>query len=152
MRVKLHYNNTFTVMNKDDPLLIKRDGEIITIKAQEVMFGDRLVDKDNNIINFSIELTNEPLGTYKLIEDITTEDILIGPDGEDRRVEETHTGEDEMYEIESNGKKFIVNERHRLILTNGKDILEIPLVAYLELQDTLTDYELVSVKEEGVGK
>lgn len=52
-------------------------------------------------------------GTFKNVEDVTTEDLLMGDDGTSRKVLELYSGIDDMYKITlSNGDTQIVNSRH----------------------------------------
>ena len=94
-------------------------------------------------------------GTYKMSQDITIGDILVGDDGEKRVVEDLVSGEDNLYEIKqtpicvSNKHKnleqnkntsYIVNSKHTLVLktklNNIRDIDDIQLITiddYLKL-------------------
>lgn len=56
-------------------------------------------------------------GTTKMSQDICVGDILIGDDGHPRVVEDTCTGEDQLYEVsQRNGMTYIVNSKHKLAL------------------------------------
>lgn len=56
-------------------------------------------------------------GSKKLAKDITTEDILIGDDGEKRHISKVVSGRDEMYDIvQSYGETYRVNSQHILTL------------------------------------
>ena len=56
-------------------------------------------------------------GSVKNVEDILTNDIVMGPDSNPRRVVRTITGNEKMYKITPNkGSPFIVNENHVLSL------------------------------------
>jgi hypothetical protein len=56
-------------------------------------------------------------GTFKNSQDICEGDILIGDDGEQRIVETTMSGEDDMFEIkQTNGESYRVNSKHTLAL------------------------------------
>lgn len=65
-------------------------------------------------------------GSYKMSQDITIGDILVGDDGEKRIVEDVVSGEDELYEIkQNNADTYIVNSKHMLALkfTGEKSII-----------------------------
>ena len=104
-----------------------------------------LVDyKDNTYIrrSFSIEefenKENYPLDTrLKFSQDIQVNDLLVGNDLLPRRVNELHTGKDEMFEINVNDKSYIVNGGHILELVDKqtKDHLEIPVNIYMYMDD-----------------
>lgn len=56
-------------------------------------------------------------GKIKMIQDIVIGDILIGDDGNQRKVLKTFNGEDNLYKItQINGIDYIVNSKHSLIL------------------------------------
>lgn len=73
----------------------------------------------------------------KFAKDIKENDLVIAPDGSPRKVKELHTGEDDMYEINVEGKRYTVNGGHILALVD-KDTgehLEIPVNIYLHMDD-----------------
>ena len=94
-------------------------------------------------------------GSYKMSQDITIGDILVGDDGEKRVVEDLVSGEDELYEInqtpicvsnkhknleQNKNTSYIVNSKHTLVLktklNNIRDIDDIQLITiddYLKL-------------------
>lgn len=60
-------------------------------------------------------------GTLKKVEDIQSEDLLMGPDSLPRKVLETTTGRDQMFKIsQSYGEPYIVNSNHILALIDYK--------------------------------
>lgn len=61
-------------------------------------------------------------GTTKMSQDICIGDVLVGDDGLQRRVLDTTTGIDEMYEIQqTNGMSYTVNSKHTLMLLYDMD-------------------------------
>jgi hypothetical protein len=64
-------------------------------------------------------------GTVKNVQDVNINDTLIGDDGNKRKVQETFSGKDKMYEIiQKNGDNYTVNSKHTLVLkyTGDKNI------------------------------
>lgn len=56
-------------------------------------------------------------GSYKMSQNITIGDILVGDDGEKRIVEDLVSGEDNLYEIkQNNADNYTVNSKHTLAL------------------------------------
>jgi len=56
-------------------------------------------------------------GSIKMSQDIIENDILVGDDGHPRIVEQTVSGEDDLYEIkQNNGINYTVNSKHKLVL------------------------------------
>jgi len=56
-------------------------------------------------------------GTFKMSQDIYVGDLLIGDDGNPRKVIDTCRGTDDLYEIsQKNGISYIVNSKHKLVL------------------------------------
>jgi len=67
-------------------------------------------------------------GSWKLIEDILIDDLIMGPDSTPRKVLKLHTGFSKMYEVSPiKGKSFIVNEDHLLFLKNTENKTDIIL-------------------------
>ena len=63
-------------------------------------------------------------GKTKLSQDIVVGDELVGDDGEIRIVQETCTGEDELYEVTQNrGMSYTVNSKHTLALKSSISII-----------------------------
>ena len=76
-------------------------------------------------------------GHFKKVEDITTDDIIMGWDSTPRTVLKTINGIGEMYKIIPNkGDNFIVNEDHYLTLkhTVTKTIIDIQVKEFLKLK------------------
>ena len=58
-------------------------------------------------------------GTVEYVENLTVGDILMGDDSMPRYIIETHQGESDLYEIETeDNKRYIVNGEHLLYLYN----------------------------------
>ena len=56
-------------------------------------------------------------GSMKMSQEIKVGDSLVGDDGEIRVVQETCSGEDEMYEVtQKHGLSYTVNSKHKLVL------------------------------------
>ena len=73
-------------------------------------------------------------GSIKSSQDIDVGDELIGDDGEKRIVQTLIRGEDDMYEItQNNGEKYIVNSKHKLVLTDDNEVIEIIVDYYNKL-------------------
>ncbi len=135
-------------------LFYKRKKRIISIEEylnKSKYWKYYMLDKiDNKIVRryFIIEgldpmymphnLDNIPIGSrLKLAENIKENDLVVGPDGNPRRVQELHTGQDDMYEIAVEGKKYVVNGGHILALVD-KDTgehLDIPVNIYMHMDD-----------------
>lgn len=61
-------------------------------------------------------------GSIKMSQYISIGDILVGDDGNQRLVEHTVTGEDELFEVNQDGsEKYIVNSKHKLVLKYSGD-------------------------------
>jgi Hom_end-associated Hint/Homing endonuclease len=61
-------------------------------------------------------------GTTKMSQDIEIGDVLVGDDGEQRKVLNTLCGVDNMYKVEQNcGMSYIVNSKHKLVLRFSGD-------------------------------
>lgn len=90
-----------------------------------------------------LENSSIPIGSrVKLAQDIKVGDKLKGPDGKARVVNELHTGEDEMYEININNTSYTVNGGHILQLINKKtnEHLEMPVNVYMHMDKEFQDY------------
>ena len=61
-------------------------------------------------------------GDIKMSQDIKIGDVLIGDDGNPRIVQDTCSGEDELFEvIQKNGDNYVVNSKHTLMLKMSGD-------------------------------
>jgi hypothetical protein len=75
-------------------------------------------------------------GETKMSQDIVVGDELVGDDGTIRIVEETCSGEDEMYEVnQMKGMPYTVNSKHTLTLKKNDTIIELIMDAYVSLPD-----------------
>jgi hypothetical protein len=89
---------------------------------------------------FTIEETDLdfPIGArLKYSKDIQVGDLIAGEDGNPRVVNELHTGEDDMYEIEVGGETYTVNGGHILALVD-KDTgehLEMPVNVFMHMNE-----------------
>ena len=131
----------------------------ITVK-QYLAFKDKhknykltdLIDNKKIDRPFTIEETDLdfPVGSrIKYAIDIQIGDIIQGPNGEPRKVDELHTGEDDMYEIAVNGKTYTVNGGHILALvdkTTGEH-LEVPVNIYMHMNDEFRSHYLMEVEQ-----
>lgn len=155
-------DKSFMIVKPFFTLMLFNDLEKLEISVEDyykqMKSGYYLKNINNTLIQFYIESTdnkeNYPLNTLlKKVQDVNVGDILLGPDNLPREVLELHTGQDEMYELESeDGEKHIVNKGHILYLHNeitGED-LDIPLEIYLQLDDELKqNLKLIKVDLEG---
>ncbi len=76
-------------------------------------------------------------GNFKSVEDVKTNDIIMGWDSTPRKVLTLCGGFDTMYQITPhNGTPFVINEEHYLTLrhTVGKHIVDIQLKEFLKLK------------------
>lgn len=89
-------------------------------------------------------------GSIKMVQDVTTGDLLMGDDSTKRVVLSTCNGKEEMYRVnQPNGLNYVVNKSHILTLyvsqstnigadkgvVNAGEIIDIPLVEYLKIPD-----------------
>jgi DNA polymerase III delta prime subunit len=78
-------------------------------------------------------------GSIKMVQDITPEDVLMGPDNKPREIVSTTQGKETMYKIidTCNNESYIVNESHILSLYDKKDtkIKNLEIREYLNLPD-----------------
>ena len=73
-------------------------------------------------------------GTIKLSQNIQIGDELIGDDGNIRRVLNTVSGIDELYEVTQNkGINYVVNSKHKMVLLKDDYIFEISTDDYMKL-------------------
>jgi superfamily II DNA or RNA helicase len=81
-------------------------------------------------------------GTIKMVQDVKTNDLLMGDDSTPRKVLSTCKGQEQMYKvIPKKGDPYIVNESHILSLKCSAklkkgDIVDIPVKDYLSLQSS----------------
>jgi len=79
-------------------------------------------------------------GTIKRADEIKLGDTLVGDDGLERNVLKITSGIDDMYEINCDDEKYIVNSQHIITLYNELDhFVDIKLEDYLKLSDSLKE-------------
>jgi len=112
---------------------------------------------DNDMIKrqFTIEeydnSENFKVGSrLKYSQDIKIGDLVQGENGEPRKVNELHTGEDEMFEIEVNGEIITVNGGHILNLVDidTDEHLEMPVNVFMHMTDEFKSHYVMEVEEE----
>lgn len=88
-------------------------------------------------------------GSIKKIQDIKQGDLVMGPDNSPRKVINLHTGEDDMFEIETEeGIKHIVNGDHTLVLINKNNNkkINISVKGFINSDDEFKNtYKLIKV-------
>ena len=83
--------------------------KIMTFKNSAFKSVGKCFTPDTEIIMYD--------GSLKKIQDIIIGDKVLGPDGNERTVLNTHSGRDSMYLVrQSNGDDYIVNSKHDLYL------------------------------------
>lgn len=152
-KIKLD-DNSFIIADDEYELTLFHHGikKKITVKSyltKNKCCKYHLVDYINNKKikrYFSIEqiedLPYEIGSRIKLAKDIQIDDMIMGNDNKPRRVKELHTGEEEMFEIDLDGTKYVVNGGHILELVDKetKEHLEIPVNVYVHLDDKFKSY------------
>ena len=102
------------------------------------------------IENQEDSLTKIPIGSrIKLAKDIQVNDLVVGPDGSPRTINELHFGEEEMYEIEVNGNTYTVNGGHilELIDTESGEHIEMPVNIYIHMDDNFKSHVVMEACE-----
>ena len=102
---------------------------------------------------FIFEKSDENLPTgirFKYSQHIRPGDLLIDENGKPTVVEELHTGEDDMYEIDIDGVTTIVNGGHilHLIDTETNEELDIPVNIYMHMDDEFKSHLVMQAIEE----
>ena len=141
-------DNSFFIVDKDYKLCIfyMMVKKVITVeeylstnKYKKYYMFDK-INKDLVKRTFTIEETTEdlPIGKrFKYVEDIQVGDLVCGIDNEPNKIEELHSGEDEMFEIECDGETLVVNGGHILALVD-KDTgehLEMPVNVFMHMNE-----------------
>ena len=69
--------------------------------------------------------------------DIKEGDLVLGEDGKPNPVEDLHSGNEDMYEIEVNGESYVVNGGHILALVDIEtgEHIDLPVNIYLLMND-----------------
>ena len=131
-----NYQITISFMLMNKTITIKEYLENIDKYKKYYMFdkiGKNLVKR-----TFTVEETDldYQIGCrIKFAKDIQIGDLVLGENGEPKEVKELHSGEDEMFEIECDGKTFTVNGGHILVLVD-KDTgehLEMPVNIFMHM-------------------
>lgn len=157
-------DGSFIIADANYKLALFRFGckKVITIKdylIKNVYRKHHLVDLiDGKRIkrSFTIEEfsndDNYPVGSrIKLAKDVKLGDVVMGKNGQPRKVKELHTGEDEMFEISIDGTSYTVNGGHILALVDRDtgEHLEIPVNIYMHMNDEFrSHYVMEKVMEE----
>ena len=83
----------------------------------------------------------------KYAEDIEVNDLVLGANHEPERVIELHTGEEQMYDIEVNGKTYTVNEGHvlELIDKDTGEHLQMQVGVYFKMYDEFKTHYVMEV-------
>lgn len=146
-------NYSLCLFNKDN----YKDTKYITIL--EYLNNDYsdyiLLDKiNNNIIplTFTVEEyenTNNLIinNRFKAVQDIQPFDLVLGPDGQSRRVLSLHHNEDELYKITTaSGKTVTVNGGHVLHLVDKKNkVIQVNVRDYIQYHDRYKKLKLLEV-------
>lgn len=120
--------------------------------------GYFLVDRRDDLeshLSFTVEECEEmpdiQLGSrLKKSQDIVVGDIVEGVNHRPRKVAELHSGTDELFEIEVNGKSYVVNGGHILELVDKdtKAHLQMPVNVYMHMDDEFrSHYKMEKVVE-----
>lgn len=114
---------------------------LVSNKYKKYYMMDK-IDKDLIKRYFTITETTEdtklPLNArIKYAKDIQIGDLVEGPDGIPQKVNELHTGEDDMYDINVNGETYTVNGGHILALIDKdtNEHLEMPVNVFMHMDD-----------------
>lgn len=152
-KIKLD-DNSFIIADDNYEMTLFRHGKKKKITVKDYLTNNKywkyhLIDYINNkkikryFVIEQIKSSNFKIGSrIKLAKDIKVDDIIMGKDGQPRRVKELHNGEDEMFEISIEGNKYVVNGGHILALvnkTNGEH-LEMPVNVYMHMDDEFKSY------------
>lgn len=157
-------DNSFIIANDEYMLTLFRHGKKKKISVKDYLITNKywkyhLIDYINNtkvkryFIIEPITTSSYSIGSrIKLAKDIKVNDIVLGADGKPRRVKELHTGEDDMFEINIEGTKYVVNGGHILELVNKTtgEHLEMPVNVFIHMNDDFKSYYVMEkvIKEE----
>lgn len=91
-------------------------------------------------------------GSFKKIEDVKVGDLLLGPDGESRKVLQLCRGKAQMYLIEPRSSKigfdpFIVNEDHLLFIKDNETSNNVPVNSKKHIKRLPSPYYTLKVKD-----
>ncbi len=148
-------DRSFIIADDDYTLTLFRFGYKVMVRMKDYLIKSEyrkyyLLDNINGkkvkrkIIKVEdIKESDFPVGArIKLAKDIEYNDLVLGKDGQPRRVKELHTGEDEMFEITVDGTSYTVNGGHILALVNKEtgEHLEMPVNIYMHMDDDFKSY------------
>lgn len=91
-------------------------------------------------------------GATRYAKDIVEGDLLLGDDSTPRKVLSITSGRDPMYRIsQSNGKDYVANGAHQLVLKYNNDTIVISVNRYLNLPQTTKDeYKGYKIKSQNI--
>ena len=130
------------------PLNIKRFQNYYFVEAPKTSY------ENPNLLTFTVEEYQLPYdlpvnSRYKMSQDIAVGDVVLGENGEPDVVTELHSGNEEMYELEIDGEKIVVNGGHILHLQDKETRIpmDMPVNIYLTLSDEFRQ-RYIMIKEE----
>lgn len=102
------------------------------------------IEEYDNVDNFKIG------SRIKYSQDIEVGDLIQGTDGQPRRVNELHTGEDDMYELDIDGTTYTVNGGHILALVDNDtgEHLEMPVNVFMHMTDEFRSHYVMELEVE----
>ena len=109
---------------------VKNDDEIGNGAILEVPCGrGKCLAKNTPVVLYN--------GQIKYVQDIVRTDVLMGDDSKPRRILSVTTGKEQMYTIKENNSDFsyTVNASHILSLRQGKKIIDINVLDYLNMPE-----------------
>lgn len=144
-------DNSFMYVNDMDtlkvyprnPLMRPKKIAVLELVGHEQLYW--LVDQYDNVrikrgfILEPCEETSLPTGMrFKYAQHIRVGDLLIGDDGKPTQVDDLHRGEDDLYEIDIDDNKVVVNGGHILHLINrdSGEELDLPVNIYVQMDET----------------
>jgi hypothetical protein len=74
-------------------------------------------------------------GKYKKVENITSNDVIMGDDSTPRNIIKLFTGLQQMYKVSSNYDSYVVNKDHIMVFQHKDHLIDMPLKDYLELDE-----------------
>lgn len=164
-KIKLD-DNSFIIADENYKMTIFRHHKKKKITLKQYLDNSKfwkyhmkdLIDKKKIKRFFIVEslgdVTEEDIGIkvgsrIKLAKDIKKGDLILGVDGKPRKVNELHTGEDDMYDIEVNGHTYTVNGGHILALVDREtgEHLEMPVNVYMHMDDEFRSHYVMEVED-----
>lgn len=164
-RIRLD-DNSFIIANEDYQMTLFRHAKKKKVTLKQYLDNNKLwkyhmldlIDgkkvKRYFIVDSIGNTTENDIGIkigsrVKLAIDIQKDDLVLGTDGQPRKVKELHTGEDDMYDIEVNGRTYTVNGGHILALVDkdSGEHLEMPLNVYMHMDDEFKSHYMMEMEE-----